>query len=95
MRGVLTVNKLFEHDFWQNGLKFYNKVDLAMRIRIIYNVKHCYAIHLKFVEKFLTSLSKLVLKVNTSICSTIRENLLLYCRTFSAFVIVVIIQKIS
>ena len=59
-------------------------------MRIIYSVKDRYSIHLKIVDKFLTSLTKLLLQVKVSICSTIKENLLLYCRKFSAFVVVVI-----
>ena len=59
-------------------------------MRIIYNVKH-FAIHLKFGDKFLNSLTKLVLEAKASICSTIKEDLLLYCREFSAYVVVVII----
>ena len=66
-------------------------MDLSIRMKIIYNVRHCYAIRLKFGDKFLTFLIKLVLKRKPSICSTIRENLLLYCRKLSAFVVVVII----
>ena len=54
-------------------------------MRVFYNVKHCYAIRLKFGDKFLTFLTKLVLEATASICSTIKENLLLYCRKFSAF----------
>ena len=60
-------------------------------MKIIYNVRHCHAIRLKLGDKFLTFLIKLLLKGKASICSTIKENLLLYCRTFSAFVVVVII----
>ena len=60
-------------------------------MRVIYYLKHRYAIRLKFEDKFLTSLAKLILEVKASICSTIKENLLSYCRKFSAFVVVVII----
>ena len=63
----------------QNWLKFYEKMDRSVRIRIIYNVKHRYVIRMKFGDKFLTSPTKLVLKKKSSICSTIKENLLLYC----------------
>ena len=58
---------------------------------IRYNVKHRHIIRLKFGDKFLTSLTKLVLEGKASICSTFKENLLSYCRKFSAFVVVVII----
>ena len=58
---------------------------------VIHNVKHCYAIRLKFGDKLLTSLIKLeLLEAKAKICSTIKENLLLYCK-FSAFFVVVII----
>ena len=60
-------------------------------MKILYNVKDCYAVPLKFRDKFLTSLTKLVLEVKASIYSTFNENLLLYCCTFSAFVVFVII----
>ena len=88
---LLTVHKLFEHFFFQNWLKFYYKMDLSIRMRIIYNVNHRYAIHLKLETKLITSLTKLVLQVKSGICSTIIENLLLYCRKSSAFIAVVII----
>ena len=60
-----------------------------MRVRCY--VKHRYAIRLKFEDKLLTFLTKLLLEVEASICSTIKENLVLYCRKFSAFAVVVII----
>ena len=59
-------------------------------MRVIYNVKHRYAIRLEFGDNFLTFLTKIVPKAKNNICSTIKENLLSYCRTFSAFVVVVI-----
>ena len=62
---------------------------LSIRMRIIYNVKHRYVIRLKFRDEFLTFLTKLVLKGQASICYIINENLYLYCRNFSAFILVV------
>ena len=58
---------------------------------IICNVEHCYAVLLKFGYKFSTSLTKYMLEVKISICSTVKENLVLYCLKFSVFVVVVII----
>ena len=66
-------------------------MDLSFQMRIICNAKHCYAIRLKFGNKFLTSLTKLVLEAKASICSTIKESLLLHRHKFSAFVVVAIL----
>ena len=44
-------------------------------MRIMYNVKHRYAIPLKLEDKFLTSLTKLVLEAKASMCSIIKQNL--------------------
>ena len=54
-------------------------------MRMFYNVKHRYAVRLKFGDKFLTSLTMLVLQVKASIYSAVKEIVLLYCRKFSAF----------
>ena len=43
-------------------------------MRIIYNVRHRYAICLKFGGKLLTFLTKLVLEGKVSICSTIKAS---------------------
>ena len=72
------MQKPFEHDFLQNSLKFYKKMDLSIRMRIIYNAKHRDAAPLKFGDKILTSLTKLVLEAKASVCSMIKEKLLLY-----------------
>ena len=48
-------------------------------------------INLKFGEKFLTSQTKVLLKTKANIYSTIKDNLLLHCLEFSAFVVVFII----
>ena len=66
-------------------------MDLSIQMRITYNVKHRYAIRMKLRDKSSNSPTKLVLEKKASICSTIKGNLLLYCRKFSAFVVVVII----
>ena len=70
----------FEHDFWQNSLKFYDKMDLPIQIRIIHNVsimshKHYYKILLKIGDKFLVSLTKLVLEllVTSLVTKTTRD----------------------
>ena len=88
------MDKLSGHDLWQDLLKCYDKMEFSIRIRVIYNVRHGYAIHLKLGDKFLTFLTKQVIAGKTSICSTIKENLLLYCRKFSALVVVAIIYNI-
>ena len=56
--GKMTNSGLFEQCFWQNLLNFYDKIDLSSQIRIIYDVKHSYAICLKFGGKLLTFLNK-------------------------------------
>ena len=43
-------------------------------MRGIYNVKHHYAICLKFRDKFLMSLTKLMPEAKASICSIIKES---------------------
>ena len=59
------------------------------QIKITYNLKQRYAICLKFRDKFLTSLTKLVLQAKASTSSTIKQNLFLFCRKFSVFIVVV------
>ena len=65
-------------------------MNLRIQMKTIHNVKHCYAIRLKFGYKLLTCLAKLELEEKDTICSTFKEYQLLYCRKFSAFVVVVI-----
>ena len=65
-------------------------MDQHVGIRIICHIQYCYVIRLKFGDKALTSLTKLVVEVKVSVCSKIKENLALYCRKFSAFVVALI-----
>ena len=60
-------------------------------MRILNNLKYRDAICLKFGDIFFTSLTMLGFESNASTCSTIKENLLLYFRKFSAFAIAVVI----
>ena len=59
---------------------------LAIRMKVIYNIKHRYAIRLKCGDKLLTFLINLVVGVKASICSAIKK----ICN-FPAFFVVVII----
>ena len=58
---------------------------------IFNNLKHCEAVCLKFEDKRFTSLTMSGLEAKANNCYTIKENLLLYCRKFLAFVIAAII----
>ena len=62
-------------------------MDLSVRMRTCNNVKHIYATFLKSGGIFFTFITMLLPKAKASICSTIKENLLLYYLKFSAFVI--------
>ena len=60
-------------------------------MRVIYKMKLCYAICLKFGAKFPTFLTKLMLEDKANTWSTIKKNLLLYCRKSLDFAAVAII----
>ena len=68
---ILTGQKLFDHNFCQEWLKFYDKMHLPIRMRIPYNVKNCHVIRSKFGGTFFTSLAKLVLEGETGIFSIV------------------------
>ena len=63
-------------------------------MRVIYNIKYCYTLCLKFGAKFLTFLTKLMLEATANTWSTIKENLLLHCRKSLVFAPVAIIYHV-
>ena len=58
-------------------------MDLAIQMKILNNIKYRHAICLKLGKRFFISLTMLG-------CEAIKENLILYCRKFSALAVVVI-----
>ena len=87
---ISTIYKLSKYNFWWKSLEFSDKINQTTRMAVFDIVIHRHVICLKFGERFLTSLTMLGLQAKTGICCTIKENLPLYCRKFSAFVIAVI-----
>ena len=67
------------------GKVFSDKMDLTIQMRTFNS-----EIYLKFWDTFFTSLTMLGYEAKASICSAIKENLILYSHKFSAFVVVVI-----
>ena len=53
------------------------------------NVKYRHAICLRVGDRFVASLTMLVLESKASICLKIKENLVLNCRKFTAVVVAV------
>ena len=60
-------------------------------MRVMHNGDLPYAIHSKFGDKFLASLTKSVLEPEAGTCFTVKEYLLLHCHKILAFVVVAII----
>ena len=78
------------YTFWWNCLEFIDKMDLTTQMRIFNNEEHRHAVCLKFGARIFTSMTMFGLEEKASICSTIKENLILCCRKFLAFVVTVI-----
>ena len=65
-------------------------MDLPIQAGMLNKVKHRHAIYLKFGERYFSSLAMLGLDAKGSICSTIKETLIVYCHNFLTFVVAVI-----
>ena len=87
---ISAIHKLFQYNFWWNFLEFRDIMDLTVDMKVFYNIKHCHSISLKFGGTFFTSLPVLGCEAKATICSAIRESLILSCHKFSAFFVTVI-----
>ena len=65
-----TTHKLFEYNILWDCLKFRDKMDLSIQMRMFINSKHRDTICLKFGDLLFTTLTKLVLKTKGNIYST-------------------------
>ena len=65
-------------------------MDLTIQMEILHNAKYRHAVCLKLGDRFFTSLITWQCQANASICSAIKENLILYSRKFSALVLAVV-----
>ena len=95
LQNTLTIYKLFGYNFWWNCLEFTDKMGLISPMKMFNNVKHHDIIFFKFGDIFFTSLTMLGLESKGSISSTNKGNLLLYCRTFSAFMVAVNLKYLN
>lgn len=64
---------------------------LPSPMRIIHSVKHHQTNRFRFADTLLTFLKKVVPEAKTSICSSMEETIILYCRKFLRFVTIFII----
>ena len=69
--------------FGRTDYKNFDKMEPSIRMRIIYSVRYRYAVHFKFGDKFLTSLTKLVFEAKGSISSTIKKSSFILFKVFS------------
>ena len=87
---IATIYKPLEYSFWWNCLEFIDKMDIAIKMRIFNDAEHRHAICSKFWDRYFTSITMLEPEAKASICSAIKENLILFCQKSLAFVVAVI-----
>ena len=84
---LIRKGKLLEYNFQWKCSQFRNKLGLSIQMKVSNNAKHRNAVCLKVGDRL--KFEDKSLEAKASICSTIKENLILHCCKFPTIVVAI------